>query len=53
MFLPWSATASRTPAARRRKISSVFPLNVYVDVSEETKKKSNGKSLKKKENIKS
>jgi hypothetical protein len=48
MFLPWSATASRTPAARRREISPVFPLNAYVDVSEETKRKSNGKSLKKK-----
>jgi hypothetical protein len=49
MFLPWSATASKIPAARRRKVSSVFPLNVYVDVSEETKRRSNKKSLKKKE----
>jgi hypothetical protein len=48
MFLPWSATTSRTSAVRRRKIPSVFPFNVYVDVSEKTKRRGNGKSLKKK-----
>jgi hypothetical protein len=52
MFLPWSTTASRTPVARRRKISPVFPLNAYIDVSKEMKKRSNKKNLKKKRKYK-